>query len=104
MVTDTHLLWLQALYLAGQRREAAAVQLPQIPNPQRQLVRLFVLASLATVPDHLHRLLAPTERRLEELAAAQVVQGPLALLQALFGPSDSIAVATRRAAAPVAVG
>ena len=82
----------------------AAVQLPQIPNPQRQLVRLFVLATLATVPDHLHRLLAPTERRLEELAAAQVVQGPLALLQALFGPSDSIAVATRRAAAPVAVG
>jgi hypothetical protein len=75
------------------------VQLTALPGPQRAIARLFVLATLSTVPDHLHELLAPTERRVEEHLAAQAVQGPLALLQGLFGRSDSLAVAHRRAAA-----
>lgn len=75
------------------------VQLRQLPGPQRTVVRLFVLAVLSTVPDHLHVLLAPGERRIEEFVAAQAIQGPMALVQGLFGPSDSIAIATRRAKA-----
>lgn len=79
-----------------------SVQLPQLPGPQRALVRLFLLAVLATVPDHLHDLLAPTERRIEEHLAAEAIQGPLALLQGLFGVSESVVVAERRAAAKAA--
>lgn len=77
----------------------ATVQLTPLAPPQRALGRLFVLATLSTVPDHLHELLAPGERRLEEHLAAQAVLGPLGLLQALFGTSESVAVARRRAAA-----
>jgi uncharacterized protein (DUF2236 family) len=77
----------------------ASVQLTPIPQPQRSLVRLFVLATLSTVPDHLHELLAPNERRIDEHLAAQAVQGPLALLQGLFGVSESVSIAKRRAAA-----
>jgi uncharacterized protein (DUF2236 family) len=77
----------------------ATVQLTPLPAPQRAVARLFVLATLSTVPDHLHELLAPGERRLEERVAAQAVQGPLALLQGLFGRGDSVAVAHRRAQA-----
>lgn len=77
----------------------ATVQLTPLPNPQRSIARLFVLATLSTVPDALHELLAPNERRLEERFAAEVVQGPMALLQGLFGVSESVAIARRRAAA-----
>lgn len=74
----------------------AAVQLHDVPSPQRSLIRLFVLATLATIPDEWHELLAPGESRLEEHLAAQAVQSPLALLQLLFGPSPAIDVARAR--------
>ena len=77
----------------------ATVQLTALPDPQRRIARVFVLATLSTVPGRLHDLLAPTESRLEELAAAQAVQLPLALLQGVLGPSDAISVARRRALA-----
>lgn len=74
----------------------ATVQLTYVPMPQRALLRLFVLATLATIPDEWHDLLAPNERRIEELAAAQAVQTPIALLRLLFGPSEAIEVARAR--------
>ena len=77
----------------------AAVQLRQVPAPQRNLVRPFLLATLATVPDQLHDLLAPRQCRLEEHLAAQAVQTPLATLTLLFGRSPAIDVAHARVAA-----
>lgn len=74
----------------------AAVQLNDVPSPQRSIIRVFVLATLATVPDEWHELLAPGESRIEEHLAAQAVQSPLALLQLLFGPSPAIDVARAR--------
>lgn len=55
-----------------------------------------MLATLATVPDEWHELLAPQENRIEEHLAAQAVQTPLALLQLLFGLSPAIDVARAR--------
>lgn len=80
----------------------AAVQLHGVPAAQRNVARPFVLATLATVPDELHELLAPNESRLEEYLAAQAVQTPLAVMSLGFGRSEasSIARARVRAAAP----
>ncbi len=75
----------------------ATVQLSEVSSRQRAALRPFVLATLATVPDEWHELLAPHERRLDEYAAAQLVQTPMALLTLLFGPSPAIDVAMARA-------
>lgn len=93
--------WTDELFVTGLTRRIldAAVQLRQVPPPQRNLVRPFVLATLATVPDELHALLAPRSRRLEEHLAAQVVQTPLAALTLLFGRSPAVDVAHARVAA-----
>ncbi len=72
------------------------VQLTGVPSPQRSIIRVFLLATLATIPDEWHELLAPGENRFEEHLAAQAVQTPLALLQLLFGRSRAIDVAHRR--------
>lgn len=76
----------------------ATVKLTEIPGPQRTAIRPFVLATLATIPDEWHALLAPDQSRIEEHIAAQAVQTPLALLQVLFGPSRAVDVARARVA------
>lgn len=77
----------------------ATVQLSEVPAKQRNLIRPFILATLATVPDEWHELLAPGGNRLEELIASQAIQLPLVLLQALVGPNADIDIARARAAA-----
>ncbi len=93
--------WVDELFVTDLTRQLldATVELSEIPDPQRRALRPFVLATLSTVPDAMHDLLAPGQNRLEEHLAAQAVQGPLMLLQALFGRSPAIDVARRRAAA-----
>ena len=68
----------------------ATVQLTPLAPPQRALGRLFVLATLSTVPDHLHELLAPGERRLEEQEGLLDVAGK-------SGPDGCVAFADTRA-------
>jgi hypothetical protein len=55
-----------------------------------------VLATLATVPDEWHALLAPGENRLEELVAAQAVETPLAVARLALGRSAGFDVAQAR--------
>jgi uncharacterized protein (DUF2236 family) len=76
----------------------AAVQLRGLPSAQKAAIRPFLLATLATVPDALHELLAPGRSRVEEHLAAQAVQTPLALMALLLGPSRAVAVARGRVA------
>lgn len=76
----------------------ATVRLSGVPQPQRSVLRPFVLATLATIPDRWHDLLAPHQDRLEEHLAAQVVQTPLAMLTLLFGHSTAVDVAHGRVA------
>ena len=93
--------WASELFVTDLTRKLidATVQLDQLEMPQRALLRLFVLATLSTVPDEFHALLAPDERRVEELVAAEVVQWPMGLLQAVFGPNDVVGIARARVAA-----
>jgi len=76
----------------------AAVGLTGVPQPQRAVLRPFVLATLATIPDPWHDLLAPHQDRLEEHLAAQVVQTPLAWLTLVFGRSTAVDDARARVA------
>lgn len=96
--------WTPQLFATDHTRKLldATVRLEGLPERIRRVLRVFMLATLATVPDEWHELLAPGERRVEEHLAAQAVQTPLALLRLLFGPSPSIAAATARATAPAA--
>lgn len=98
--------WTDELFVTDLTRTLldATVDLTGVPGPQRQVLRLFVLATLATVPDEWHRLLAPHQNRLEEHLAAQAVQTPLALLHLAFGRSPSVDVALARARAPISGG
>lgn len=75
-----------------------AVQLDELPAAQRAMFRPFVLATLATLPDPLHELLAPRERRAEEHLAAQAIQTPMAMLRLLVGRGPAVAVARARVA------
>lgn len=77
----------------------ATVSMAGLPPRQRTAARLFVLATLATVPDEWHELLAPKESRIDELLAVQAVRVPLALLQATVGAGGSVEVARARVAA-----
>jgi uncharacterized protein (DUF2236 family) len=74
----------------------AAVSLKGLPTAQRAALRPLILATLATVPDELHDLLAPGSSRFEEYVAAQAVQTPLAVFSLLFGQSPAIACAQAR--------
>lgn len=74
----------------------ATVGLTELEDPQRSLGRAFVLATLSTIDDDLHELLAPTESRIEEAVAAEAVQVPLAVLHLLLGRSPAIDIARRR--------
>lgn len=93
--------WTDELFTTPRTRSLidATVQLSEVPAPQRAALRPFVLATLATVPDDWHELLAPGQNRLEEHLAAQAVQTPLALVQLVFGPSPALDVARARVAA-----
>lgn len=77
----------------------ATVDLTEVPTPQRSAIRPFILATLSTIPDEWHALLAPSGNRIEQFVAAQAVQIPLGLLHALFGPSPALDVAAARVAA-----
>jgi uncharacterized protein (DUF2236 family) len=92
--------WTEELYATDLTRRLldGAVRLGEVPNPQRSLIRPFILATLATVPDEWHELLAPDESRLEEHLAAQAVQTPMALLRLLFGRSPAVDEAHARVA------
>lgn len=76
----------------------ATVQLTELDPRRRALARPFVLATLSTMPDECHALVAPDQNRLEEHLAAQAIQGPLALVYLLLGPSPSVERARARAA------
>jgi len=91
--------WTDELVITDRTRKLldATVQLSQVPAPQRSAIRPFMLATLASIPDEWHDLLAPGQSRVSEHIAAQAVQSPLALLQLLYGPSPALAVATARA-------
>lgn len=75
------------------------VQLTELDSRRRSILRPFVLATLSTVPDEWHDLLAPGQNRVEEFVAAQAIQGPFALLYALMAPSPSLERARARVAA-----
>jgi uncharacterized protein (DUF2236 family) len=75
------------------------VGLTQVDGPAHTVGRAFVLATLATVPDDWHELVAPQSNRLLERAAADAVQVPLATLHALVGELPSARAARARAAA-----
>lgn len=90
--------WTDELFVTDLTRKLldATVQLTQLSPRLRAVVRPFMLATLATIPDEWHELLAPGERRIEEYAAAQAVQTPMALLRLLFGESASLDAANAR--------
>lgn len=77
----------------------ATVELEFVPMPQRAALRLLVLATLSTMPDEWHDLVAPSASRTEEFIAAQAVQIPLAMVQAVFGRSPAVDAAEARAKA-----
>ncbi len=77
------------------------VGLSTVGGTTHHVGRAFVLATLSTLTDHTHDLIAPGSNRLVERAAADAVQVPLATLHALVGelPSARAARARARAAA-----
>jgi uncharacterized protein (DUF2236 family) len=93
--------WTGELLITERTRELidATVRLTGVPSTPRALLRPLLLATLSTIPDDWHQLLAPDGNRLEERLAAEVVQLPLALLHAAFGPSSGVEIARARVAA-----
>jgi uncharacterized protein (DUF2236 family) len=93
-------VWTRELVVTDHTRRLidAAVHLKGLPAAQKAAIRPFVLATLATVPDALHELLAPGQHRVEEYLAAQAVQTPLAVFGLLFGRSPAVEVAEARVA------
>ena len=77
----------------------ATVQLEGIDEPARGIARPFVLATLSTMPDASHDLVAPGSNRVVERLAAEAVQFPLALLQGLLGELPAARAARERVAA-----
>ncbi|UDY35089.1 oxygenase MpaB family protein [Dermatobacter hominis] len=77
----------------------ATVQLDGVGEPARGIARPFMLATLATMPDEWHDLVAPGSNRHAERLAAEAVQYPLALLQAVLGELPAVAAARARVAA-----
>jgi uncharacterized protein (DUF2236 family) len=76
----------------------ATVDLTNVAPRPRAALRLVVLATLSTIPDEWHDLLAPNGNRLEERLAAEVLQLPLSLAHALLGPSPDLEAARARVA------
>jgi hypothetical protein len=92
--------WTGELFATARTRVLldAAVQLHGVPPRPRAAIRPFVLATLATIPDEWHEILAPGERRVEEHLAAQAIQTPMALLRLLVGRSPAVDIALARTA------
>lgn len=84
--------WLTRKLLDG------TVELEGLEEPARSIARPFVLATLSTVPDPWHDLIAPGSSRIVERVAAETVQYPLALLQGLLGELPAARVARARVA------
>lgn len=76
----------------------ATVGLDGVPEPGRAIARPFMLATLSTVPDRWHDLIAPGANRIAEVVAAQTMQFPLATLQGVLGELPAVRTARRRAA------
>jgi uncharacterized protein (DUF2236 family) len=76
----------------------ATIGLTEVPPAQRVAVRPIVLATLSTIPDQWHRLLAPNGNRLEELAAAYALQLPMSAVHLLLGTSRDLEIAQARVA------
>ena len=74
------------------------VQLEGLEDPARGVARPFMLATLSTMPDEWHDLVAPDSNRMAERLAADVVQFPLAMVQGLLGELPSLQAARTRVA------
>jgi uncharacterized protein (DUF2236 family) len=66
----------------------------------RAIAQPFMLATLSTMSDQHHELIAPRSSRVIEQLSAEAVQFPLAALQAVLGELPAARVARARAAAP----
>jgi hypothetical protein len=77
----------------------ATVGLETLPEGARRAARPFMLATLSTIPDPWHDLIAPGSNRLLERLAAEAVQYPLAALQGVLGELPALRDARRRVAA-----
>jgi hypothetical protein len=75
------------------------VALNGVDERTRGMARPFILATLSTMPDAWHDLVAPGSNRIAEHLAAEAVQYPVALLQAVYGELPSVRVARARVAA-----
>lgn len=75
----------------------ATIGLTEIPATQRAALRPLVLATLSTIPEPAHRLLAPHGNRWEEHLAALGLHWPLAALHLLVGTSTDLDTAQARA-------
>jgi len=75
------------------------VGLVTVDGPAHHVGRAFVLATLSTIPDDWHDLVAPDSNRLMERLAAESVQVPLATLHAVVGELPSARAARARVAA-----
>ncbi|MDQ2677128.1 MAG: DUF2236 domain-containing protein [Actinomycetota bacterium] len=74
----------------------ATVQLDGLDERARSIARPFMLATLSTVPDAWHDLIAPGSNRLVERLSAEAVQYPLAMMQAIVGELPAVEAARRR--------
>ena len=74
-------------------------QLEGLDERARNLGRPFMLATLSTMRDAWHDLVAPGSNRLVERLAAEAVQYPLAMVQGVIGELPVVDAARRRVAA-----
>jgi uncharacterized protein (DUF2236 family) len=76
----------------------ATVGLEGADERVRSIAQPFMLATLSTMPDEWHELVAPGANRVVEQLSAEAVQYPLAALQAVLGELPAARVARARAA------
>ena len=77
----------------------ATVRLDGLDETARSIGRPFMLATLSTMPDPWHDMVAPGSNRIVERLAAEAVQYPLAMVQAVLGELPAAEAARRRVAA-----
>lgn len=76
----------------------ATVNLDGLDGAARSMGRPFILATLSTLPDEWHELVAPGSSRVAERFAAETIQYPLAALQAVVGELPAVRTARARVA------
>ena len=74
----------------------ATVQLEGLDERARSIGRPFMLATLSTMPDAWHDLVAPGSNRLVERLAAEAVQYPLAMMLGVLGELPVVDAARAR--------